>query len=258
MKKTCLCFIIIAFLFFSRTSFCDGAATRILFIGNSLTFSNDLPGMLAQMARSKHHKMDHDMYAPGGYTLRQHSEDANAMKKIAGGKWDFVVLQEQSQLPEFSPEQVERDVFPYAKALCAAIRTANPNAHIVFYMTMAKINGDTAYSAELPEIATYSGMQRRINKSYFTMAMDNNAMTAPVGAAWAIVRDERPDIGLYADETHPNPTGTYLAACVFYHVIFGQSAVGLSHPSSLDDDTAAYLQETADKVCRDNRWTWDE
>ena len=43
------------------------------------------------------------------------------------------------------------------------------------------------------------------------MARDNQALVAPVGEAWWIVREERPDIALYADNTHPNPTGTYLS-----------------------------------------------
>lgn len=248
--------MLVALLSFVGAS-CAEPKTRILFLGNSLTSANDLPGMLAQIARSKHHDIECDMYAPGGYTLKQHSNDNVALDKINKADWDFVVLQEQSQLPAFSSELVKRDVFPFARQLCELIRSAKPQARIVFYMTMAHENGDVQNSAWLPEIGTYSGMQRRINESYFTMARDNFAMTAPVGVAWANVRQEHPDINLYNDETHPNPAGTYLAACVFYGVLFNDSAVGLSHPPSVDDMTAAYLQKAADRACKENKWSWE-
>ena len=258
LKKIHLFFIILVVLLSFQLSGCSGpAAVRILFLGNSLTYVNDLPGMLAQMAKSKHHNIGCDMYAPGGYTLKQHSTDKAALDKINKGNWDFVVLQEQSQLPALSTDLVNRDVFPYAGSLCASIRAASPNAHIIFYMTMARKNGDSANSADVLEVATYFGMQSRINNSYFAMARDNRAMTAPIGVAWANALQERPDINLYGDEVHPNPAGTYLAACVFYHVIFNESAVGLSYPASVDDATASYLQATADRACLENKWNWE-
>jgi hypothetical protein len=259
LKKTHVCSIIFAVLLLSLGSGCGGpAAVRVLFLGNSLTSANDLPGMLVQMARSKHHNMECDMYAPGGYTLKRHSGDKTALDKINKGKWNFVVLQEQSQYPAFVMEQLEKDVFPFAEKLSRSIKAASPKAHVVFYVTMAWKNGDTQNGTALPQVATYSGMQERIIDGYDNMTYDNYAMMAPVGSAWAIVRKERPDIELYSDSSHPNPAGTYLAACVFYHVMFIDSAVGLSHPASVDDGTASYLQMTADRACLENKWDWEK
>jgi hypothetical protein len=231
-----------------------GNKIKVLFIGNSLTYVNDLPNMVAQMAKSRHLDMECDMYAPGGNTLKQHSDDKVTQSKIAEGKWDFVVLQEQSQIPAFPDEQLRLTMYPYADKLCADIRAANPKAHIVFYMTMARKNGDSTNKAKMPEIGTYSGMQKRLNKSYFMLAKENSAMTAPVGDAWGIVRSERPDIDMYGDEVHPNVTGTYLAACVFFNVFYKKSAVGLYHPPFVDDATAHYLQRIADQACRETKW----
>ena len=194
--------------------------TRVLFIGNSLTFANDLPGMIVQLAKSRNHVMEYEMNAPGGYRFSQHASDPNTLAKINEGNWDFVVLQEQSQLPAFSEEQVKRDVYPFAARLCRIIRKANPRVKIVFYETMAKKNGDPQNLAISPELATYAGMQKRINYSYGVMARANKALLAPVGLAWADSRREHPSLELYADETHPNQTGTYLAASVFYSVFF--------------------------------------
>lgn len=229
-------------------AFANRPKVRVLFIGNSLTYVNDLPGMVSQLAKSGNFIMEYDMYAPGGYRLVQHASDPAALQKISGSKWDFVVLQEQSQWPAFSDDQVRREVFPYARSLCDAVRAANPASQVVFYDTMARMNGDPGNIAVSPDMATYDGMQKRIDNSYSTMARDNNALLAPVGQAWNEVRTYRSSINLYADETHPNLTGTYLAACVFYNVIFKKSPVGLWHPSEIDDDTASYLQSAAERA----------
>ena len=55
-----------------------------------------------------------------------------------------------------------------------------------------------------------------------------NARLAPVGNAWQAALQSDPKLILHdKDHKHPNATGTYLAACVFYATIFGQSPEGL-------------------------------
>ena len=227
----------------------DEAPTRVLFIGNSLTTANNLPQLIADLAKNRNHIMEYDVYAPGGWNFSQHASDPQTLEKIKKGNWDFVVLQEQGQRPAFSQEQVQEEVYPFARQLSRAIKEANPQAHIVFYMTMAKKNGDQHNAAKVsPELGTYEGMQSRINESYATMAMGNNALVAPVGLVWKKVREQYPSIDLYADETHPNLAGTYLAACVFYTVFFNDTSTGLSHPSAIDGQTASAIQNVTDEV----------
>jgi hypothetical protein len=227
---------------------------RVLFVGNSLTSANDLPNTIAQLAKSRDFIMEYQMYAPGGYGLSQHASDPALAEKIGQGKWDFVVLQEQSQRPSFSQEQVAREVYPFARKLCQMIRQANPEAKIVFYLTMAKKNGDSQNAKAFPELATYSGMQDNLNSSYFHMARQNQSLLAPVGIAWQSVRSERPRIELYNDDTHPNTTGSYLAACVFYSLLFNDSPKGLPHPREIRNDIALYLQGMAERTVRSQPW----
>src|SRR5437879_1092161 len=80
----------------------------ILFVGNSFTSVNDLPGTFARLARSLGDAPGVEGFAPGGQTFDGHSKDARLMLRIKGRAWDYVVLQEQSQRPAFAPEQVER------------------------------------------------------------------------------------------------------------------------------------------------------
>ena len=47
--------------------------------------------------------------------------------------------------------------------------------------------------------------------------------------AWERAHREQPGLSLhFRDGSHPNPTGSYLAACVFYATLFGQTPEGLS------------------------------
>ena len=221
---------------------------RVLFIGNSLTYMNDLPSVLAGLAKSRAIDVEYDMYAPGGYKLSQHASDPQALEKINKGDWDFVILQEQGQMPAFSQQQEETEVYPYARKLCQMARDANPRAQVAFYMTMARRNGDQQNAAAFPELATYEGMQRRINFGYTQMAEQNQALLIPVGVAWQKVRSQRPDLDIYGDDLHPNITGTYLAACVFYGALFKDNPVGLPYPKQIDGDTAGYLQKLAQET----------
>lgn len=238
----------------------DYNAVRILFIGNSLTYANNLPAMVAVIANSHGVKVIYDAHTPGGTRLLDHASNKNVLRKLRKQSWDFVVVQEQGQFPGFETTQLSTDVFPYATRLVEASKQANPDTSLVFYMTMARRNGDPQNKHVSSELLTYEGMQRRVNRGYLMMAQDNRALVAPVGEAWRIIRKEHPDIALYADNIHPNPTGTYLAACVFYTTLFQSPCSGAAVPRQVNQSIAESLQKTADDVVLTSgrRWDWRE
>ena len=234
-----------------------GQPVRVLYIGNSLTYANDMPRMVANLAKSAGHPMVFDVYAPGGRTLLQHSRDPQLVDKINQQAWDFVVLQDQSQVPAFNQTQVARDVYPAARSLRQRIKQAHPQSTVVFFGTMARRNGDPDNARDIPALGTYEGMQERLNRSYMSMTQENRALLAPVGYAWEQVRQQNPQIALYGDDTHPNLTGSYLIACVFFATFFQESAQGLPAPAQIGDVTAGYLQAVVDEVVLKNAATWD-
>ena len=71
---------------------------RILYIGNSFTTRNDLPGVVGELAKCAGITVEQEVISAGGASLRRHF-NAGATAKISGGRWDYVVLQEQSTLP---------------------------------------------------------------------------------------------------------------------------------------------------------------
>ncbi len=264
MKKT-LCIalvaILLAFAGFYLTSIHGNVRTvRVLFIGNSLTAVNNLPGMVADIAKSHGYKMIYDSYTQGGARLAQHASNANVLQKLKEQPWDFVVLQEQSQFPGFSHKQLSTDVFPYAKRLAEAAKKAHRHTSVVFYMTMARRNGDPANRQVSSELLTYEGMQTRVNWCYLEMAKNNHALIAPVGEVWKRIHKQSPDLNLYSDDTHPNKTGTYLAACVFYATFFRSPSTGSSVPRQVNLVTAQSLQKVVDRIVlsEGERWDWRE
>lgn len=227
---------------------------KVLFIGNSYVYTNNLPEVLKELAKATGDTLIYDASVPGGQTFAQHVTNPTTLSKIKSDKWDVVILQEQSQRPAFSPGQVQRDVYPYARILDSLVRDNNPCSETMFYMTWGRKNGDQGNCTNFPPVCTYDGMQQRLRESYTEMAKDNNALLAPVGSAWKLVRDNEASIELYsADESHPSVSGTYLAACVIYAGVFHRSPMNNPYNGGLSGTEAGKLQYYAAKVAVDSQ-----
>jgi hypothetical protein len=225
------------------------ACTRVLFIGNSFTYVNDLPATFARLARSGGHAVETAMAAQGGFRLQDHLASSETMTALRSARWNFVILQEQSQLPAI--EQLRSSqTDPAARLLVRAVRAAG--ASPMFFVTWA-------HRAGWPEngLPTYESMQRQIDLGYLAIARQLGAPVAPVGPAWLAVNRGRPAVDLWqADGIHPSPAGTYLAACVFYAAIFHESPLGAADAEGLSGDTSRALQSAgADAVLADpGKW----
>ena len=226
---------------------------QALFIGNSYTYMNDLPELINQIAISKGNSLIYESHTPGGSTLMQHASNSNVQSLLNATAWDYVILQEQSQNPSFPPSQVATQVYPYAESLCEDIREANPSAEPVFFMTWGREDGDSQNCAAYPPICTYEGMQDRLTESYTEMAQNNESLLAPIGIAWKDIREQYPEINLYSsDGSHPSIQGSYLAACVFYAVLFDDSATNNYTPANLNINEAQLIQTFANNAVNDN------
>jgi hypothetical protein len=221
------------------------ACTRVLFIGNSYTTVNDLPGVFASLARSGRHRVEAKSEAVDGWTLANHADSPATAAALAASPWDIVVLQEQSQIPAID-ELRQSQMYPAARRLISSIR--NRGARPLFYQTWGRRDG-------WPEtgMAGYAAMQAAIDDGYGAIATDQHVAIAPVGDAWATLVTRNARIAVWqADGSHPTEAGTYLAACVFYATIFRESPKGLGYHGSLPPDEAAMIQDiAADTVLAD-------
>jgi len=193
---------------------------RVLFIGNSYTYFNNLPQMVAGLARAAHQpkQLEAEMVTVGGATLKSLWEGGKALEVLKGGKWDYVVLQEQStlgliQMANEAPRINDPKTFhEYARRFDAEIKKAG--AKTVFYLTWARQNAPQTQAA--------------LTDAYLNIAKELNAIVAPVGIAWENALKSNPQLALHReDKGHPTPTGSYLAACVLYATIYGKSPEGL-------------------------------
>ncbi|MBD2644828.1 SGNH/GDSL hydrolase family protein [Nostoc linckia] len=186
-------------------------AIRVLFIGNSYIYVNDLPWLTQQLAESakETRTLETEMVVVGGATLKSHWRSGKALRLLKTKRWDYVVLQEQSTLPITNP----KEMYKYASLFDAEIKRVN--SQTVFYLTWAKQNQ--------PET------QQILTDSYMTIAKELKAKVAPVGIAWQKVQEANPKLNLYSsDQSHPSPIGSYVAASVFYTIFYEGSPVGLS------------------------------
>ena len=258
MRLTSTLLVLCALLFTSHTfSQVNDHKYRVLFLGNSYTYVNDLPGMTASAALSAGDTLVHDNNNIGGYTLQQHSTNATSLTKLAAGNWDYVVLQEQSQKPSFPDGQVDVEVFPYAKALDSLVHHYNSCGRSIFYMTWGRKNGDADNCASWPPVCSYVGMDNLLRSRYETMADSNKALLSPVGAVWRYLRANYPSLELYqTDESHPSVAGTYAAACCFYTTIFKRSPLLISFNSTLTASDAANIRAAVKTIVFDSLSKW--
>ena len=231
------------------TSAGSASCLRVLFVGNSYTYVNDLPIMFTDLAASGGHAVATGMLATGGATLVDHAAAADTATALASTHWNVVVLQEQSQIPSVDAFR-EAQMYPAARQLVGMIRATG--AEPIFFLTWAHRYG-------WPEngLLGYGSMQAAVDDGYVRIASEQHAVTAPVGYAWAALLDREPQAELWqSDGSHPTVEGTYLAACVFYTTIFGQSPRGLGYHGDLPDDEAATVQEIAAKVVLGDPARW--
>ena len=190
---------------------------RVLFIGNSYTYVNNLPGIVTALAESANESIESEMIAAPGATLKKHWEDGKAIEALKHGHWDYVVLQEQSTLGLVSqggpPINNPRTFHEYARLFDAEIKSSG--ARTMFFLTWARQN--------LPET------QSLLTNAYLSIAKELHGIVIPVGIAWQMALKKNPSVALHQkDLSHPTPAGSYLAGCVLYSTLYGKSAAGLT------------------------------
>ena len=224
-------------------------ATQVLMVGNSYTYGNDLGGMIEGLGNAGGNRVVVTTRAVGGWWLQDHAASADTVDAIKSKEWDYVILQEQSIVPASEPERIE-SMNPSMRALNRSIQKAG--ASPVLYLTWGRAGGFSDVGH-----ADYASMQAAVTTAYEKIADEMGATVAPVGEAWRQVLIEHPGLTLYqSDGSHPTRSGTYLAACVFYAALFGESPEGLEYTGGLGSGEAAILQRiAAETVLQDpTRW----
>ncbi|GAB5536893.1 MAG: hypothetical protein Rubg2KO_31420 [Rubricoccaceae bacterium] len=193
----------------------------VLFIGNSYIYFNNLPAMVEGISMALDGPVVRGVaHTHGGMMLEEHVEDGHVDSLLeagpADGTWERVILQEQSTLGARFREGPGALGSPEAfhtatRELASRIRAVD--ADPALFMTWAK--------------EAFPDQIEPLSRAYLSIGSELDLDVAKVGEAWAEVRRLRPEFSLYTrDGSHPNAAGSYLAACVIYAMLTGESPLG--------------------------------
>jgi hypothetical protein len=182
------------------------AGTRVLFIGNSLTYFNDLPGTLRDVALAAGDTLSVGSVAVANTALIDHAYgQTDALAAVRGRQWDHVVLQQ-------GPTSLRlcRDTLVLSAQLFDAPVRAS-GAVPALMMTWPPFNRLAYFDAVRD---SYRAATRAVNGDFY-----------PVGEAWREAWRRDASLPLYTgDGYHPAPLGTLLAALVIYEHVTGRDA----------------------------------
>lgn len=174
----------------------DSSETSILFVGNSLTYTNNLPRLVENLAKEEGKKIRTEMLALPNYALPDHLADGKLQKLIRKGDFNFVIVQ-QGPSSQADGREMLLETAPVLKELCQ------------------KHGAQLAYFMVWPSRQYYHTFNGVI-VNYTAAAESVDALLCPVGIQWKSITDQN-DFSLYGpDDFHPSLKGSELAAKVIW------------------------------------------
>lgn len=176
---------------------------RVLFVGNSHTYFNDMPALFARMCQElRGERPEVTMLAYSGRSLAWHREEYFSLRfALLHGRFDYCVLQQQAH--PFPDGEETRVSLRRILTLCRA-----GGVKPVLFMTWAQESE--------PEMSAV------MSRFYRDFAAESGALLAPVGELFAQILREHPAVGLFwQDGAHASPYGSYLSAAVFASLLCG-------------------------------------
>lgn len=175
------------------SSFSQSSELKILFVGNSLTYTNDLPKLVENTAKKKGIHLNTEMIAHPNYALIDHWKDGKVQKMISDNNFDLVIIQQGPSSQKFG----KNILIEYGKK---------------FGKICQKKNTRLAYFMVWPSLTYYHTFDGVIG-NYKKAAQINNAILFPVGEVWKKYSDATGELDYYsADGFHPSQKGSKLAA----------------------------------------------
>jgi hypothetical protein len=210
----------------------SGPGGGILFVGNSLTFANDLPGLVQGLSAASGGRLLTASVTFGGYSLEDHLRTGDAARSIATRGWRVVVLQQGPSSLEESRRLLRLDTATFDRQIRAA------GARTALYSVWAESTRLSAF----PDVA----------ESYWLAAQDVGGIYFPVTDAWLLAWERDPSLDLYSsDGFHPSELASYLAALVIVAVLDARSPVGMPARVARPDGSAVSIPATTAALLQD-------
>ena len=192
--------------------------------------------------------------------MSSHLNDATTLSKISQGNWDYVILQEQSQIPTIDYYRYN-DMYPAMTDLKSVIEQYNPCAKIITYMTWGRRFGgqqcDPSGTYCSPVFANFNHMQDSLTSAYLEIGELLNIQCAPVGITWQNILNDTTLVLHSGDNSHPNIDGSYVAALSIFSSIWKQGTSGLTYTAGLSNQLAQYYQSKSDNTIFNSANDWN-
>ncbi len=216
---------------------------KILFIGNSFIYFNDMPEKLFKsIADSAGISVEVSSVTKGGCTLERFADKtdeygARVEKLLAEDEFDAVILQEQSPRPISEPESFKCAV----RALYSRIKKTG--ADVYLYATWG-------YESQHPKLSLYGDstfdMEAKLRRSYREIADELDVTVCNVGMAMSYAYIAGCGSLYREDKYHPDLCGSILAAITIFSTVFKYDPMSLSISfEGISDAEMSILKEAA-------------
>ena len=235
IKNTILLFILSLSI---PTIHCE--AKKILFIGNSYT--SQCSDTITKLFKNESPDWKLTFHTKGGKDLAYHLAEPATEKLIGSQKWDFVILQEQSQksgLGGKSSQGFHDAVASFSKII------RDTGSTPCLYLTWGRKAGDKKNPKIYPD---YQAMQKKISAAYFEAGKKNRARILPVGLAYSKVKQQDQALfeSLYKkDGSHPSAIGAYVVSSVFWAGLTGKDPTKIKWRGRIEKPKAVRLRQAA-------------
>ena len=216
---------------------------KILFVGNSYTYYNDMPTLFSRLCGCNGKRAMVFSVTHGGRKLHENLDPNDPVTRqldavIAQNTMDVCILQEHSILPITDFDRFSANVTGLMDKLGPA--------RFVLYQTWGRKTGSSFLTEHRLTTRT---MTERLRDAYAAVAHRVGADCAPVGLCFWHVWETHPEVELYdPDLTHPSYAGSCLSAMTHFRTLFGQLPSDLSC-FDLSDEIKAVFLDTVQAVC---------
>ncbi|HCA08815.1 DUF4886 domain-containing protein [Chryseobacterium sp.] len=273
MKNTLLLIILFCVSFCKSQNIRHDKEVNVLFIGNSLTYFHDMPKMLQAMLSENDQNFKIYQSTFPGMSLSDHldeiivartenmvntrkktdSETTETEKMIAERNWDVIIMQTGTVsvlIPEYRDQDIDHSIKTIKKLV------SNPDCKFILFTTWAgKENYPQKYCYPSkiifdpkicsPVIKDLVQHQELISEGHSLLASKNDLIQSKNSEKFYEVMTKHPDIELLEDEIHPNKTGSFFNACIFYSLLTDKDASQLKYLGEIKPETANTLKRMA-------------
>ena len=208
---------------------------RLLFLGHSLTYYNDMPKMVGKIADSADSPIRYDitMSAFPNAGLDNYWNNRRTRELLAKGGWDRVIAQPERR---YDPAGPDTKLYDYANKLLAGTGAGAPA------IIISQQPADSFYR-QRGWTTSRSDDGRLLQENLRALVIATGADVIDVAGVWERVRSEQLPFSLYKDGNHPSLEGSYLMALVIYANLSRSSVDKVSYvPSGMDSEHAALLR----------------